>query len=494
MLIPEYDRLDAVALAGLVAEKKVAPLELLEAAIERVEARNGRINAVVHRFYDEARKVAAGPLPEGPFRGVPFLLKDLNAAYAGQPLTAGCRMLKDYVPAFDSEAVRRFKAAGLVTFGKTNTPELGIMGTTEPVLFGPTRNPWNVKHTSGGSSGGSAAAVAARMVPMAHGGDGGGSIRIPASACGLFGLKPTRGRVSLAPSYGESWGGMVQEHVLTRSVRDSAAMLDVLSGNVAGDPYWAPPVARPFKDEVGAPPGRLKVAFTRAPLFGNKTHPDCEAALDSALKLLAELGHEVIEARPDFSRDELVRAYFLVVASGVASDMATAMRLTGKKESGAMFEPVTRALGLAGQKSSALAQVQAEQSMHRAGRSLAAFFGRFDVMVTPTLAQPPIEVNAPALKLMDRISLGILLAIPIRPMINALLDQMPAEALEPTPNTQLFNQTGQPAMSVPLHWNSAGLPIGVQVAGRFGDEATLLRLAAQLEQARPWADRVPEGL
>ncbi|MHB8876371.1 MAG: amidase, partial [Myxococcaceae bacterium] len=293
MLLPEYDQLDALGLARLVAEKKVTPLELLNAAIERVEARNGRLNAVIQRFDEKARAVAAGPLPEGPFRGVPFLLKDLNAAFAGQPLNCGTRLLEGYVPDFDSEVVRRFKAAGLVTFGKTNTPEFGIMGVTEPELFGPSRNPWNPQHTPGGSWGGAASAVASRMVPMAHGGDGGGSIRIPSSACGLFGLKPTRGRVSLSPSYGESWSGMVQEHVLTRSVRDSAAMLDVLAGHVHGDPYCAPAAARPFLDEVGTPPGKLKVAFTRAPLFGNKTHPDCEAALDQAVKLLGELGHEV---------------------------------------------------------------------------------------------------------------------------------------------------------------------------------------------------------
>jgi amidase len=425
---------------------------------------------------------------------VPFLLKDLNTAYAGQPLSSGSRMMKDYVPAFDSELVRRVKAAGLVPFGKTNTPEFGILGVTEPVLFGPARNPWNPKHTTGGSSGGSGAAVGARMVPMAHGGDGGGSIRIPASCCGLFGFKPTRGRVSLAPTYGESWSGMVQEHVLTRSVRDSAAMLDVLAGNVAGDPYWAPPVARPFAQEVGAPPGKLKVAYTRAPLFGNKTHPDCEAALDSTLKLLTVLGHEVVEARPEFSRDELVRAYLMVVASNVAADVAAAVKLSGKRASGALLEPQTRALALAGRKSSALDQVEAEASMHRAGRSLAAFFQGYDVFMTPTLAQPPVEVGSLALKLMDKISIAVLLAFPLKVLVDTMIDQMAADALEPVPNTQLFNQTGQPAMSVPLHWNAAGLPIGVQFVGRFGDEATLFRLAAQLEAARPWADRVPPGL
>jgi amidase len=490
MLIPEYDRLDGLGLAALVAQKQVTPKELLEAALQRAEARNPALNAVVLRFDEVAHRAAAGPLPPGPFRGVPFLLKDLTTRFAGQPLTCSSRLLEHYVPDFDCEYVRRLKAAGLVVFGRTNTPEFGILGITEPALRGPTRNPWNLRHTPGGSSGGSGAAVAARLVPMAQAGDGGGSIRIPASACGLFGLKPTRGRVSRGPDAGEGWSGLAQEHVLTRSVRDSAAMLDLLAGNIPGDPYWAPPVARPFLEEVTTSPGRLKIAFTRSSLFGRVTHPDCLAALDSAVTLLGELGHQVTEAAPEFSREELVRAYLLVVASAVAGDVEAAIRAVGRRPTPEELEPQTRALALAGKKSSALDHYQAVQAMHRAGRALAAFHRDYDLLLTPTLAQPPVEVGSLALTPSQRFQLSALFALPLKPLIDALLEQMAAESLEPTPNTQLFNQTGQPAMSVPLYWSAAGLPIGVQFAGRFGDEATLFRLAGQLEQARPWADRL----
>ncbi len=492
MRIPEYDRLDATALAALVATGQVSPPELLEAAIERADARNPRLNAIVRRHDAEARRRAAGTLPEGPFRGVPFLIKDLLAFRAGWPVTSSSRLLQGVIAPFDSELVKRMERAGLVLFGQTNTPEFGILPVTESDLRGPCRNPWNLDHTPGGSSGGSAAAVAARIVPMAHGNDGGGSLRIPASCCALFGLKPTRGRVSFAPAFGEVWSGFVQEHVLTRTVRDSAAMLDVLSGNLNGDPYWAPPVARPFRQEVGAKPGKLRIAFTTGPLFGRTVHPDCVAAVESAARLLADLGHEVVEARPAFSRDELVWAYLVITGANLRAEIEMARRARGlRRVPRPELEPQTWALATAGHVLSADELAQAQVLVERAGRVTAGFLEEHDLFLTATLAQPPLPVGSLRLKPGEQLGLRVVSALRHRRLIERLLREIAEHGFEATGNTMLFNETGQPAMSVPLHWNAAGLPIGVQFAARFGDEATLFRLAAQLEEARPWAGRVP---
>jgi amidase len=491
MRFPEYDSLDATALAGLVARRELTSSELLEAALERADRRNPRINAIVARFDDEARRRAAGPLPGGPFAGVPFLLKDVLTAWKGHPLSEGSRLQAGFVPDFDSEVVRRLEGAGLVLFGTTNAPEFGLLGHTEPVLHGPARNPWNTDHTPGGSSGGSAAAVAARIVPAAHGNDGGGSIRIPSSACGLFGLKPTRGRISLAPFAGESWMGLVSEGVLTRTVRDSAGLLDVLSGPVAGDPYAAPPRARPFVEELASPPGKLRVAFTDRSLFGRVTDPECSAAVRGAARLLVELGHEVEEASPPLRRDEMVRAYLYVVAASVAAETDLASRRTGRRPGPATLEPETLAL-LAGGRTISSGELVAAMDTIRAGtRAMAPFFERYDVLVTPTLALPPVRVGSLRPTAAERLGLRVASATRLRPLIDLLFAQVADKSFDATGFTTPFNQTGQPAMSVPLHVAASGLPIGVQVVGRFGDEATLFRLASQLEQARPWVDRLP---
>ena len=491
---PEYERYDALALAELVRRRETDPAALVEAAIERIEARNPRVNAVVRTMFDEARRTAAAPLPDGPFAGVPFLLKDLMAAYAGVPLTSACRFLASFVPSYDSELVTRHKRAGLIVAGKTNTPELGIMGFTEPRLFGSCRNPWNPDHTPGGSSGGAAAAVAAGMVPMAHGGDGGGSIRIPASCCGLFGLKPTRGRNPLGPVYGEGWCGLVQEHAITRSVRDSAALLDATCGPDLGAPYFAAPPARAFLAEVGADPGRLRIAFTTAPLFGETTHPDCRAAVEDAAALCVSLGHHVEEARPAFAKVALRRAYLAVVAVNTARGIEHAGEVMKKRPKASEFEPETWFLGLIGHRMSGARYQAAIELLHRSSREVAAFFAGFDVFLTPTLAHPPLRIGALAIKPADVAAIRALRAAPLKVLLDAALDKMAAEAFEATSNTMLFNQTGQPAMSVPLSWSAAGLPIGSQFVARYGDEATLFRLAAQLEQARPWFDRRPVHL
>jgi amidase len=489
--LPEYDRLDALGLAALVARREVTALELLEAALERADRRDPALNALVGRYDDEARARARGSLPPGPLSGVPFVLKDLLATWKGHPYTCSTRLMEGYVAAEDAEIVRRFQAAGLVLFAQTNTPELGIMGVTEPRLRGPTRNPWDPAHTPGGSSGGSAAAVAARIVPAAHGNDGGGSLRIPASACGIFALKPSRGRVTLAPAFGEAMGGFATDGVLTRSVRDSAALLDAIDGPAPGDPYAAPPKAGPYLAEVGASPGRLRVAVTREALFARTTHPDCSAAVDAAAALLSELGHEVVEARPAFPRDALVWAYLVTLAAQVAADVAAAARAGGRRPRSGDLEPETAALAAAGRVLSACDLVQARVELERATRPVAAFFERHDVLLTPTMARPPVRIGELALRPHERVALGVVARLRSRRLMERLFEDIAARSFDATGNTMLFNQTGQPAMSVPLHWNAAGLPVGVQVAGRFGDEATLFRLAAQLEAARPWVGRLP---
>ncbi len=491
MRLPEYDRLDAVALAALVARREVTAAELLEAALERADARDKGLGALVARYDDEARARAAGRLPAGPLSGVPFLLKDHLAAWKGHPLTSSSRLLDGFVPPFEAEVVRRLEAAGLVIFGQTNTPELGILGTTEPALRGPTRNPWDRTRSAGGSSGGSAAAVAARIVPAAHGSDGGGSIRIPSSACGVFGLKPTRGRVSHAPSLGESWSGLDTNGVITRSVRDSAALLDLLAGPVPGDPYAAPAPPRPFLAEVGAPPGRLRVAFTRDSLFGRATDPECAAAVEGAARLLEELGHEVVETRPAFSRDALVRAYLVIVAAGVASEVTDAARLTGRRPGPANLEAETWALVAAGRALSAEDLALAQLEIHRASRGIAAFFERHDLLLTSTTAVPALPLGALASGRAERVALRVVSGLRSRALAERLLSEVGARSFDATGNTMLFNETGQPAMSLPLHVTARGLPVGVQVVARTGEEATLFRVAAQVEAARPWAGRAP---
>ncbi len=488
--MPEYDRLDATALAALVASGEVTPETLLDAAVARLQARNPALNAVVEPLVERARgRVHA--LPEGPLRGVPFLFKDLKLMLAGTKTTGSTKLMRDYVAQRSSVLAERYEAAGLQILGKTNTPEYGIMGITEPALRGPCRNPWNTDHTPGGSSGGSASAVAARIVPAAHAGDGGGSIRIPAAACGLVGLKPTRGRVTMAPFIGEAWSGFVQEHVVCRTVRDSALFLDIEDGPVPGEPYAAPHKPRPWVDELNAPVGKLRVAFDTGALYGDDTHPDCQTAVRDAAELLRELGHEVVEARPSFPRDELVRAYFVAVAAGVARMVDETAARFGKKPAYDQVEPATWLLALIGWKTSAADLVGAQWTMQRAARDVAAFFETCDVFVTSTLARPPARVGELLPTRAEQAQVAALRHLAFKPVLDFALQKMASGKLAATPNTQLFNQTGQPGISLPLSWNAAGLPIGVQLVGRFGDEATLFRLSKQLEEARPWEDRLP---
>ena len=486
----DYTACDATELAARVRRGEVRPIELVEKAISSIEAVNPVLNAVMHPMYDSAR-AAARDLPDGPFRGVPMVVKDFDGFVKGDPFTAGTRFLEGFVPDHDSEALARLRRAGLIFVAKTNLPELAILGTTEGRLKGPARNPWNPEHSTGGSSGGSAALVAARAVPLGHGGDGGGSLRIPASACGLVGFKTTRGRVTMAPDFGENWGGYVSWGCLARSVRDAAALIDVMAGRGAGDPYAVPPLERPLAEEVGAPPGRLRVAFTSGSLFGKATHPEAKAAVESAARLLSGLGHEVEEARPEFDRERLVRAYLTQIAAGVAVEIEEMGRWVGRKPSPAYFEPATWFLFQIGRHLSAAELQQAHDAAQAAGRSLAAFFSRYDLLVTPTLAYPPVRLGELALKTIEKAALATLRAIPAGPALRAILSQLAGTSLERTPNTQLFNQTGQPAVSLPLHQTPDGLPVGVQFAARYAEDGLLMRVASQIEAARPWKDRVP---
>jgi amidase len=464
--------LDAIAQGGLVLRGEVTSLELVEAAIRRIEACNPTINAVVTPLYDQARAEASRrPRQVGPLAGVPFLLKDLGTAQAGVPQTAGSRALRGYRPASDSPLVSAYRAAGLVVVGRTNTPEFGNHSTTEPVLFGPTRNPWDLHRTVGGSSGGSAAAVATGMVPAASAGDGAGSIRIPASCCGLFGLKPSRGRVSHAPA-GEEIGGFSVRHAITRSVRDSAALLDVAAGPLAGDPYFATPPARKYLEEIGLDPGRLRIAWSDTAPLGSAVDPECAACVRDTAKLLASLGHELEEAAPNFDPEVMIGPMVLVWAVGNLAEATEAERLLGRPLRSDDLEDTTWELVEHGRKFSALDLVHAVEKLSAAARAIGPFFERFDAWLTPTLGRPP-----ELLDILNRSQGGA--------------EEWWRFDCEFNPWNPMANITGQPSMSLPLYWTGSGLPVGSLITGRYGDEATLLRLAAQLEQARPWASRIP---
>jgi amidase len=492
---PEFHEYDGLGLAELVSSGEVSPAELLDEAVARIEATNPRLNAVIRKMYERAREAVRAGVPEGPFAGVPFLMKDLLCTVEGVPTSCGTRILKDVPQPHDSEMVRRYRAAGLVILGKTNTPEFGLLPYTEPEAFGPTNNPWDLTRTAGGSSGGSAAAVAARMVPLAAGGDGGGSIRIPASCCGVFGLKPTRGRTPTGPDVGENWRGYVQEHVLTRSVRDSAAMLDAVAGPEVGAPYCAPPQERPYLQEVTTEPGRLRVAFSSRPLLGHEVDAECEKGMGETVRLLEGLGHELVEASPPVDREAFSIAYLTVIAAETRDTIVQAARLAGRKTSLADFEIGTRALAMLGQAFSAGEFAGALSYLQASSRDIARFFEEYDVLLTPTLARPPVVTGSLQPTDAERRQVGILSRLNAGWLMKALgvIKPLADKTFAFMPYTPVFNVTGQPAMSVPLHWSAGGLPVGMHFVGRFGDEATLYRLAGQLEGAQPWFERTPPG-
>ncbi len=473
-----FGDLDATALAALVRDGETSPLELVDAAIARVEATNEVLGAVVTPLFERARQQARDPaLPRGPFRGVPCLWKDLGCHRAGDPLSMGTRLLREsgFAPPTDSLLAERFTAAGLIPIGRTNTPEFGLTVTTESTALGPARNPWNPAHSTGGSSGGSAAAVAARVVPIAHANDGGGSIRIPASACGLVGLKPSRGRVSLGPDFGDQWHGLVCEGVVTRSVRDAATALDAIEGPGVGDPYAAPRPTAPYRQAMHLRPPALRIGVLRRRLVGDApVHDDCQAALEVAIEALEALGHRVEEAAPEALFEPQAPILFEVLATTHAARIVEEVALlTGTEAGPEHFEAYTWHLVERGRAVSGAAYIGAYEWLQTWSRRVAGWWGDHDLLLSPTLASPPIE-------------LGLLSDSGASPLEHL------ARVFEYAPFAAPFNITGQPAVSLPLFWNGDDLPIGVQLAAGAGREDLLLQVAAGLERARPWADRRPQ--
>ncbi len=493
MKFADYLACDATALADLVARGETTPTELLDLALAQQARVQGRINAVCRPMEQEARARLAGPL-SGPLAGVPFLLKDCAQDYAGVPTSCGSRALLRALPGESSAVVRRYLAAGLVIFGKTNLPEYALKAVTDPQAFGRTNNPWNEAHTPGGSSGGSAAAVAAGIVPMAAGNDGGGSIRIPAACCGLFGLRPSRGRISSGPAQGEVWYGASSEGVLSRSVRDSALALDLLRGAEPGDPFVIAGPEAPYVELMRRDPGRLRIGFSAVSPIGTEVHPEAVAAVAGAADLLRRLGHEVEEAAPEIDGAALAASYLHVYFGQVPAAVAQARALGARSRD---FELLTRVLETLGNAVSAGVLTAQLEKWNQFARSLARFHARFDLLLTPTLAHPPVRHGAGDPPPGQRLALGILQRTGLLGLLArlGLLDhtsrQIARDNLRYVPFTQLANLTGTPAMSVPLHWTADGLPLGVQFIAPFGREDRLLQLAHQLETAQPWFDRLP---
>lgn len=482
-----------MGLAALVDRGEVHPAELLESAIARAEEIDSTLNPLAYKMYGQARKMASGDLPAGPFRGVPFLVKDLIQRIPGVPTQMGSRFWQGWVPDGATTLYQRWLDAGVVPFAKTTTPELGIPPITESELCGPTRNPWNPERTSGGSSGGSGVAVSARVVPMASGGDGGGSIRIPASCCGVFGMKPTRARNPAGPFASENWGGFVAEHVLSVTVRDSAAMLDATHGIEPTAPYAAPPVVGTFLDAVTTEPRKLRIGFHSEPAFPVNAHPDCVAALADAARLCEQLGHDVEEIAPEHPQREISRAFVTVYASNIAADIRDGEQERNRKATRRDFEVSTWIARVLARSINSEELVVAQRFLQAEARRLVRRFGHYDAILTPTLCKPPVEIGALEPKGVESWLQQIVTATGFKaPLkIPGVIEQAVIEMLRFAGFTQVANFTGQPSMSVPLHWNGQNLPIGVMFTGRFGDEQTLFGLAAQLERARPWFDRRP---
>ena len=464
---------DATAQAQHIKARDINPVNLLEAAINRINDINPKINAVVTDMYDEAFDSVKNIDYSLPFAGVPFLLKDFLAEYAGVRFTAASQFLGDFVSLEDTELVKRFKRAGFITVGKTNTPEFAIGAVVEPKRFGPTLNPWDTNLTAGGSSGGAAAAVASRMVSVAHGNDAGGSIRIPASCCGVFGLKPTRGRNSLAPKFGDLFSGLVSEHVLTRSVRDSAAFLDITSGYVEGDPYFVENPATSFLDYGSQKQRKLKIAFSTSDLLTGLVDGDMVEALGKTINLCTDLGHEVVEGFPVYDAQKAWLSFTKTLSCGLTWAIDGWAKILNKEPEEKFFEPLVWDLYQKGKAISASEYLSCIESLQLATRDIAKFFANYDVLMTTTLGSKPISIGSLKYSGGDPFELR-------------------RRQLEFSPFTYIANFTGQPAMSVPLVWDMNNIPIGIHFMGRFGEEKSLLRLASQLESESPWIDKIPD--
>ncbi|UCF39024.1 MAG: amidase [Acidobacteriota bacterium] len=490
----DYSEYDAVGLAELVRQGEVTPGELREEAATRIEKVNPQLNAVVTKTFDLAEQMIESLPADASFRGVPFLIKDLVEMVAGVRLTMGCRACKDFVPSDDTEMVARFRAAGLIFLGKTNVPELGLAGVTESQLLGPCRNPWNLDHTPGGSSGGSAAAVAAGIVPVASANDGGGSIRIPASCCGLFGLKPSRGRTPAGPFAAEFWQGAAVSHALSRTVRDSAALLDAVAGPEPGSPYLCNSPEESYRKLTQRDPRPLRIAFSVKSPLGTGIHPECEKAVLKTCELLEELGHVVVEAEPEINGRRLIESFICLVCAETAADLSQLGMILGRKVRASEIEPVTGVLALLGRALKARDLSMARRYWGAVGRKMGRFHLEHDLYLTPSLGTPPVRVGEMDPSRAERILIGGFSRLGAGGALLKLagvVDQMADKVFSRVPFTQLANLTGQPAMSVPLHWTEDGLPCGVQFMAPLNDEATLFQLAGQLERARPWTERRP---
>lgn len=468
----DYSAHDGVGLGALVRDGKVKAEDLVEAAAERIEKLNPKLNAVVYKTYDMAR-TKAKTKHHGPFGGVPFLLKDIGGAQKGVPTRQGSGFLPDGPSPHDSYLTEKFEASGLVSLGKTNVPEFGLVPVTESTLYGPARNPWNPNHTPGGSSGGSAAAVAAGIVPLAHANDGGGSIRIPAACCGLVGLKPTRGRISLGPDLGEITGGLVNEGVVSRTVRDTAAALDATAGYMPGDPHVAPLPPMPYAKAVHETPGRLRIAFATKDLSGRPFPADVQAAVLNAARLAEAQGHHIVEASPPIHIETMSTAFMPIWASGIAMLLDGMAMLTGKEPRQQDFQGLSWTTYQMGKTITAAQYQMCWFQMHAVARQIAQWHQSYDVWLTPVLGSAPAKISQFNMQETD-----------IQKAWAPIIDYVPFTAIQ--------NATGQPAISLPLHWNADGLPIGVQFVGRFGEEHLLLALAGQLEKAQPWIERKPQ--
>ncbi len=470
-MFKEYPQYDSVGLARLIADRQVSATEVLDAAIATIEALNPQLNAIIHPMYDEARTAVQAGLPDGPLSGVPYALKDIGLFYTGVPTRAGCRLFNDFIPDHDSTLVARLRGAGVVIVGKTNTPEFALTVATEPSLFGATSNPWKSGYSCAGSSGGSAAAVAARMLPSAHAGDGGGSIRVPAAHCALVGLKPTRARIPCGPDLGEGWSGVGVDHAVTRSVRDTAALLDVSHGPESGDPYSVPAPRRPFAEEVGAAPGTLRIAVTDEAPNGAPVHAECKTAVQNAAQLCTQLGHNVEEAGFSFDMEAMVWCYRVIVASNLHNVIEGWLTQLGRPLREDDLEPISRVRAGEFGRYNGADYARAVQTLHTIGRQMGAFFDDYDILLSPTAAQPPLQHGVISMRGED-----------LDAFDNALFGHAPF--------TAHFNVSGNPGISLPLHWTADGLPIGVHFGGRYAREDTLLRLASQIEQAQPWQHRI----
>lgn len=498
---PEYERYDGFGLAKLVKDGDVSGIELCEEAIRRAEKLNPRLNAIITRMYDFAREQAKKPKKDAPFSGVPFLLKDVHHALKDFTMSSGSALLRNHVPDYDAEIVRRFRDAGLIILGKTNTPEFKLAYVTEPEAFGPTRNPWNIDYSCGGSSGGSASAVAAGIVPLASATDEGGSIRVPASYCGLFGFKPSRGRNPVGPDFNEEWDGMSHSHVVTRSVRDSAAILDAVSGFEYGAPFGIFNKERPFIEELNMEPGKLRIAFHMRPAYGKNVHSECRKAVEQACTLLENLGHIVEEAAPDYKEEDAAFNWCIIMIGNAAALVDRLIQDYGSSMVRSNLELSNIALYSIGNQLKALDFVKAKRRWRQLGVIMDQMLSTYDMVLTPTLGEPPVPVGSQQPGKKDRFSMKLIssyvgkLILSSRKLTYSILEELIQNTMKgQMPFTLIANITGQPAMSVPLFWSKDGLPCGVQFIGRYGGDAKLLRLAGQLEKVQPWSGRKPRIL